>query len=64
MTPKKDRHINVALETDTYDRLVMLAIEDKRSVSSFVRHVIKRYIQGVADGSITLSAYTVFRKRT
>lgn len=64
MRPKKDKHINVALETDTYDKLVMLAIEDKRNVSNFVRHIIKRYMQGVADGSITLSTYTMFHKRS
>lgn len=63
MRQKKDRHITVALASKTYIRLAALAVEDKRGVSSLVRHIIKEYIQGVGDGSITLSTYSMFHEQ-
>lgn len=63
MKQNKDKYIGVAPETETYDKLVMLATEDRRTVSNFVRHIIKRYIQGVEDGSTRLSVYAMLRKQ-
>lgn len=50
MEELKNRKVSVALDQETYEKLVLLAKQDLRPVSGFIRQVMRRYIRSVEAG--------------